>query len=447
MRLRLIRSESSGGINRYWQELLEFVKDEVGIENEVINLYPEICFETFEGFGGAITDSAAYVYSLMNEEDKKKVMDTYFAPDQMGYHHVRIHMDSCDFSTEMYEALSDPEDKELKTFSFARTEKYITPMLEDAKKAAEGRLELMLSPWSPPAFMKTNGSRKNGGALKEEYADMWADYICRYIQEFKARGFTVRRISIQNEAKAVQTWDSCIYSAEEEKHFLENHLYPALVRHGLKDIEVFIWDHNKERAYERVKSTVSGKAADMVSGVACHWYSGDHFESLDLIRQFYPKMKIIISESCIEYSKFSPEDESVNAARLSHEIIGDLNHGVTAFYDWNLLLDEKGGPNHVGNFCQAPFLYDTIQKKLLPQEIQRHFYHFSHFIRPGARRVAFTRYTNRLDMTAYIDPNGHLVFVMLNREEKPIPVKLRIKDEIVEFTVGKNEICTGEILN
>ena len=338
-------------------------------------------------------------------------------------------------------------DKELKTFSFARTEKYITPMLEDAKKAAEGRLELMLSPWSPPAFMKTNGSRKNGGALKEEYADMWADYICRYIQEFKARGFTVRRISIQNEAKAVQTWDSCIYSAEEEKHFLENHLYPALVRHGLKDIEVFIWDHNKERAYERVKSTVSGKAADMVSGVACHWYSGDHFESLDLIRQFYPKMKIIISESCIEYSKFLPEDESVNAARLSHEIIGDLNHGVTAFYDWNLLLDEKGGPNHVGNFCQAPFLYDTVQKKLLPQEIQRHFYHFSHFIRPGARRVAFTRYTNRLDMTAYIDPNGHLVFVMLNREEKPIPVKLRIKDEIVEFTVGKNEICTGEILN
>ena len=142
-----------------------------------------------------------------------------------------------------------------------------------------------------------------------------------------------------------------------------------------------------------------------------------------------------------------PEDESVNAARLSHEIIGDLNHGVTAFYDWNLLLDEKGGPNHVGNFCQAPFLYDTVQKKLLPQEIQRHFYHFSHFIRPGARRVAFTRYTNRLDMTAYIDPNGHLVFVMLNREEKPIPVKLRIKDEIVEFTVGKNEICTGEILN
>lgn len=220
--------------------MIDFEEDREGVENEVVNLYPDRCFETFEGFGGAITDAAGYVYSLMGEEDKKKLIETYFTENEMDYRIVRIHMDSCDFSTEMYESVSDPDDRELKTFSFARTEKYIMPMLEDAQRAAGGKLELMLSPWSPPAFMKTNGSRKNGGHLKPEYADMWADILCRYIREFQDRGYTVRRMSLQNEPKAVQTWDSCVYSAEQEKEFLEDHLYPAFVRHGLTDVEIFI---------------------------------------------------------------------------------------------------------------------------------------------------------------------------------------------------------------
>ena len=447
MKLELISSKLQNGKNGH--QVIDFVSDTKGIENEVVNLYPQLCFEELEGFGGAITDSAAYVYSLMGEKDKKQLIDTYFGKDRMGmdYRLVRIHMDSCDFSTEMYEAMPDPGDRALQTFSFARTEKYIIPMLEDAQKAASGKLELMLSPWSPPAFMKTNGSRKNGGHLKPEYADMWADYICRYIEEFRKRGYTVRRISLQNEAKAVQTWDSCVYSADQEKDFLEAHMYPALQRHGLEDIEVFIWDHNKERAYERAVQIAAGKAAGMVTGVACHWYSGDHFENLDLLRRFYPKLKLIISESCIEYSKFSADNEFENAARLSHEIIGDLNHGVTAFYDWNILLDEKGGPNHVGNYCQAPFLYDTGNKKLMPQKIQEHFYHFSHYIHPGAKRIAFSRYTDRVDMTAFVNPDGTSVFVMLNRSKEKIPVTLRLDGQIVSFELEGHEICTGEIVS
>ena len=187
-----------------------FLPDKEGVENHVVNLYPEITFQTMEGFGGAITDAAGYVYSLMKEEQKHQLMETYFSPEQMKYGIVRIHMDSCDFSTEMYEAMSDPSDRELKTFSFSRTEKYILPMLADAENAAGKKLKLMLSPWSPPAFMKTNGERKHGGSLKPEYREFWADYICRYILEFRKRGYEVQRISLQNEPKAVQPWDSCI---------------------------------------------------------------------------------------------------------------------------------------------------------------------------------------------------------------------------------------------
>ena len=422
-----------------------FQPDLEGVENQVINLYPEMTYQTFEGFGGAITDAAGYVYSLMDEKQKRQVIQSYFAPDQMGYNRVRIHMDSCDFSTEMYEAMSDPDDLELNSFSFSRTEKYILPMLADAQAAAGKPLKLMLSPWSPPAFMKTNGSRVGGGSLKPEYRDMWADYICRYIEEFQKRGYEVERISIQNEPKAVQTWDSCIFTAEEEKEFLRDHLHPALVRHGLGGIEVFIWDHNKERLYERVRDTVDDTTKDLVAGAAFHWYSGDHFEALDMVRQRYPDLKLITSESCIEYSKLEVGDAFGNAAKLAHEVLGDLNHGMNAFYDWNLLLDETGGPNHVGNLCHAPFLYDRTAKELRPQLLQRYYYHFSHYIVPGAKRIALSKYTHTLEATAFQNPDGSIAVVLFNAGSEPCAVKLRLNGQVAVLDAAPQTIMTGLI--
>ena len=362
MKLKYYAKSPVFGRERNFEQTIEMTEDIRGIESQVVNIYPELSYETFEGFGGAVTEAAGYIYSLMNDEQKKKVIETYFSPEKMNYRLVRVHMDSCDFSLGLYEAMSNSEDTELKSFSFERTEKYILPMLEDAKKTAGENLKLMLTPWSPPAFMKTNGKRTGGGKLKPEYRKLWAEYICRYIREFQNRGFEVQRISIQNEPKAVQTWDSCLFTAEEEKSFLRDFLYPTMKSHGFENIEVFIWDHNKERIYERVRDTVDEETREMVSGAAFHWYSGDHFEGLELVRRLYPELKLIMSESCLEYSIFDEKNIESVTNKLCHEIIGDLNHGMCAFYDWNLLLDEKGGPNHVGNYCHAPF-YTTLKRR------------------------------------------------------------------------------------
>lgn len=442
MELELFTTYGTGDWKEQFHQVVA-LKEDWGAENQVVNLYPEVQYEKIEGFGGAITDAAAYVYSLMNEEQKKQLIETYFSPQKMKYGIVRVHMDSCDFSTEMYEAMSDKEDTELRSFSFARTEKYILPMLQDAQRAAGKPLKLMLSPWSPPSFMKTNGRRTFGGSLKPEYRKMWADYICRYISEFENRGFQVQRMSLQNEPKAVQTWDSCIYTAAEEKEFLRDFMYPALKAHGLEHVEIFIWDHNKERVYERINEIMDSSTKDMVAGIAFHWYSGDHFEALELVRNKFPDKKLIISESCIEYSKFAEEDVINGALRLSHEIIGDLNHGMTAFYDWNLLLDEHGGPNHVGNFCHAPFLYDTVQKKLLPQLIQQHFEHFSHYIHTGAVRIGYSKYTEGMDVTAYKNPDGEIVMVLLNKTREIMPVHIRIQGKLAELLLYPESITTG----
>ena len=412
------------------------------VEKGLINLFPHLKYQSVEGFGGAITDAAGYVYSLMNEEQKRVVISAYFGPDDLRYRLVRVHMDSCDFSCEMYEAMSDETDVSLESFSFERTQKYIIPMLEDACRAAADELELMLTPWSPPAFMKTNGTRKYGGKLKPEYREMWAEYVCRYIEEFQKRGYKVSRISVQNEPKAVQTWDSCVFTAKEEQEFLRDFLVPAMKRHSLDDIEVFIWDHNKERAFERAAAEVDETTQGLISGVACHWYSGDHFEQLDMIHESFPDLKIILSESCIERSLLGGEAQVDNAIRLAHELIGDLNHGMCAFYDWNILLDEEGGPNHVGNFCDAPFLFHREHHQLLSTLYKDFYWHFSHFIQPGARRIGLSRYTDVIDAAGFENPDGTIVVIALNRTEDTMPAIFRMEDQEAETKIPGKALCT-----
>ena len=445
MKLKYYAKSPVFGRERNFEQTIEMTEDIRGIESQVVNIYPELSYETFEGFGGAVTEAAGYIYSLMNDEQKKKVIETYFSPEKMNYRLVRVHMDSCDFSLGLYEAMSNSEDTELKRFSFERTEKYILPMLEDAKKTAGENLKLMLTPWSPPAFMKTNGKRTGGGKLKPEYRKLWAEYICRYIREFQNRGFEVQRISIQNEPKAVQTWDSCLFTAEEEKSFLRDFLYPTMKSHGFENIEVFIWDHNKERIYERVRDTVDEETREMVSGAAFHWYSGDHFEGLELVRRLYPELKLIMSESCLEYSIFDEKNIESVTNKLCHEIIGDLNHGMCAFYDWNLLLDEKGGPNHVGNYCHAPFLYDVEKKKLLPQKTQEQYEMFSHFICPGSVRVQTTKFTEQIDTVAYRTPDGRIVLILLNKGKELEAVNIRLGKMVGSLLLPAGILAACEI--
>lgn len=408
-------------------------------ENKVVNLYPEQMYHTFDGFGGAITDSAAYVYSLMDEKQKQELMTAYFSPDRMNYQGVRIPIDSCDFSLEQYEASGKPD---LSDWSFERVERYILPMLRDAEKAAGRKLPIMLSPWSPPAYMKDNGCRDHGGRLLDQYRAMWAEYLCRYIKEYKNRGFLVTRISLQNEPKAVQTWDSCIFTAQEQKTFLRDFMWPAMEKHGITDVEIYIWDHNKERVYEWLRDVIDEETDRMIAGAAFHWYSGDHFEALDLCRQFYPDKKLMISESCIEFYKFDPKDAFSAAKSFSHEMIGDLNHGISYFGDWNLLLDENGGPNYVHNYCLAPFLFDTRSKQLKPQLLQQYMEHFSHGIVPGAVRIAHTNYTEQIDVTAWKRPDGTITVIFLNKSAENKPVCIRMDGSEADMILYPQSITT-----
>lgn len=419
----------------------EFMPDG-GEENGLLNLYPSVTYQTFEGFGGALTESAGYVYGQMKEAQKEEMLREYFGAERMAYRMVRIPIDSCDFSLGHYEAVENAQDSGFRDFQFERVEKSILPLLDDAQEIYGNSLEIMLTPWSPPAYMKSNGERNNGGELKPEYKKAWADYICRYIREYRNRGYLVRRISLQNEPKAVQTWDSCVYTAEQEKEFLRDYMWPALQENKLTDIEVFIWDHNKERAYERACEIIDETTDHMVAGIAFHWYSGDHFEALSMIHDKFPDKKLILSEACIEYCKFAADDFLKNAQKYAHDMIGNMNHGMNGFYDWNIVLDEEGGPNHVGNFCDAPFLFDMRKRELIRRNTADYLWHFTHFIRPGAVRIGTSVYSDELEAAAFLNPDGQIAAVLLNRNAYEVKVKIRLVDRIAELTVESDSIGT-----
>lgn len=426
------------------EEEVLFLPDN-GEENQLLNLYPSMQYQVFEGFGGAMTESAGYIFNQMTKEQQDEMLLQYFGTEHMKYRMVRIPIDSCDFSLGHYEAVENAEDKEFKSFQLGQVEKNIFPLLNAAQKEYGDDLEIMLTPWSPPAYMKTNNDRNHGGKLKEEYKKIWADYICRYIKEYRKLGYKVKRMSLQNEPKAVQTWDSCIYTALEEKEFLHDYMWPSLQENGLEDIEVFIWDHNKERAFERACTIIDETTNHMVAGIAFHWYSGDHFEALRMIHEKFPGKKLILSEACIEYCKFASDDYLKNAQKYAHDMIGNMNNGMNAFYDWNIVLDEIGGPNHVVNFCDAPFLYDTKKNVLMKRNTARYLWHFSHFIESGAVRIGTSCYTDEVEATAFENRDGKIAVVLLNRTDKELAVNIRMNDKMGKIQMQPNAIATAVI--
>ena len=249
-------------------------------------------------------------------------------------------------------------------------------------------------------------------------------------------------MSLQNEPAAVQTWDSCVYTVEEEKEFLRDHLYPEMKKRGLEHVEIFGWDHNKERLFERARGLIDARTDSMIAGLAFHWYSGDHFEALDLVRQMYPDKKLILSESCLEFGKYDKDMETENAIRLSHDMIGNLNHGMSAFYDWNILLDGQGGPNHQDNFCDAPYLYHEEEGRLEERRICRYYWHFAHFIEAGAVRIAHTRYTEKLDVTAWRNPSGDIVCIFMNKSDEKLPTVVRMEGMLCPIELEPRAIAS-----
>ena len=382
-------------------------------------------FQEFLGFGGAFTEAASTTLDTLPPERRDAVLRALFSPTEgHGYTLCRTHINSCDFCLGNYAYTEVEGDVGLEHFSIDRDRRSLIPMIRDALRLSEGRLRLVASPWSPPAWMKTNGRMNGGGRLRAEYREAWAQYYVRYVREYAREGIPLWGLTVQNEPEAAQTWDSCLYTGEEERDFVRDHLGPALRDAGLADVRIIVWDHNRDRLYERAKVVLDDpQAARFVWGVGFHWYCGDHFDNVQLVHEAYPDKHLVFTEGCQEGGPHVGSWDT--GERYARSIIADLNRWTEAWVDWNLALDLTGGPNHVGNLCSAPILVDTTAGEVLYQSAFYYIGHFSRFIRPGARRVGCAKTLDDLEATAFRNRDGTVAVVVLNRSAQSVGFLLR----------------------
>ena len=391
-------------------------------EMQLVKVYPGIKRQHIIGFGAALTEAAGCVYANMDAPTRERFIALCFGRTGNRYSLARTSIQSCDFSLVPRAYLQEPDDTKLASFSLEDDFAYVVPLALAAARENPA-MEFLASPWSPPAWAKTNKSMKHGGKLRRKHRATWARMITRYVTEYRALGIPVTRLTMQNEPQASQPWESCLFTGAQEREFLHDYLKPALREVGLDDVKVLGWDHNKEGALDRAAELLAdSQAARDLDGIAFHWYSGDHFEAVRAVRELIgDERELVFSEGCDAYSAGDPAQELPHAEHYAHEIIGDLEAGANGILDWNILLDSHGGPNHVGNFCDAPIMFDATAQELRVRLPFHYLGHFSRFIQPGARRILCTRYTTDLETCAFENPDGSRVLVALNRTDWTIP--------------------------
>ncbi|MGV8915189.1 MAG: glycoside hydrolase family 30 protein [Kaistella sp.] len=420
----------------------KFKKADQALETEVsIFVDPRQTFQTLTGIGGAITDSSAEVFAKLNDENKKKFLEAYFDKDKgIGYSLLRTTIHSSDFSSASYTYIKEG-DKSLKTFSIDHDKKYRIPLIKKAMAMAGDQMLLYASPWSPPAFMKSNGSMLKGGSLLPEYYTNWATYYTKFIKAYEKEGMPIWGITIQNEPMANQRWESCIYTAEEERDFLKNHLGPIMEKEGLGDKKIIVWDHNRDLINDRANVIFNDpEAAKYVWGIGFHWYEtwagGDPmFENVRKVKESFPDVNLIFTEGCVESFDAAKFEFWPNAERYGRSIINDFNSGTVAWTDWNILLDHKGGPNHVENFCFAPVHANTETNELIFTPSFYYLGHFSKFIRPDAKRISTATSRSVLSSTSFINKDNQMVTVVMNSTDNTITYNLLVDKKKVEINI------------
>lgn len=420
---------------------LKFEKGKQPLETELsIFVNPNKKFQTFLGIGGAITDASAEVFDKLPDDKQQQLIQSYFGDSGINYSLLRTTIHSCDFSSNSYTYIEEG-DTSLSTFSIAHDLKLRIPMIKKAIAEAGGSLTTYASPWSPPAFMKSNNNMLKGGKLLPEFYDEWAMYYAKFIEAYEKEGIPIWGLTIQNEPMATQQWESCIYTAKEERDFLKNHLGPTLEKQGMGDKKIIVWDHNRDLINNRANTILGDpEAAKYVWGVGFHWYetwtgSDPKFQNLGLVKEAYPDKELIFTEGCNEAFDSTKYEYWPNAERYGNSMINDFNQGTAAWTDWNILLDHNGGPNHVENFCFAPIHANTDTGELIFTPTYYYIGHFSKFIEPGAKRLSTAVSRSFLQATSFQNPDGRIVSIVMNSTDDLINYTFYVNDDKIQMQI------------
>ncbi len=419
-----------------------------------------------------------------------------------------------DVSLEHFDIAVDSDGFSRASYPGIRDESFdLLPMIKQAleikSRQADQDLRIIASAWTAPAWMKDiqdwyrnpaaeNNYQGTGGVLKPEYQSVYADYLLRYLDAYRDQGVYIWGLTPVNEPLGNSgQWESMHFSAETQNQFIKQHLGPALRASGRDDIELLMLDHSRPDL-EHWADVIYGdpETAQYVTGAAVHWYESSfkvHEDVFDRVRAKYPDYSIIHTEGTIddlgkdapagvldpegykESGWFDNDDfwwnenasdwaYSVTWAgvdaddhpmytpvhRYARNIIVSLNHWVSGWIDWNIVLDQRGGPNHVGNFCGAPIMIDTRTGYVYYTPIYYVLAQLSRTIRPGDRalqtdleRSALP--ADALHASASISASGLLSVQVLNTTKQPVEYALQIGAQHARVEIAANAVQTLQV--
>ena len=459
MDVKIFQTSSKG------EHFKEIILDSITTESfDTLELFPDQEYQTITGFGGAFTQSSAYLLSQLSEANQKDIIDSYFSEKGANYTLCRTHINSCDFSTENYAYDTIPNDTLLENFSIARDLVEVVPMIKKAQEVSKEGFNIVASPWTAPPWMKDNKDWK-GGKLLPKYYDSWALYFSKYIKEYEKLGIPIWGLTVENEPLGNDAnWESMHYTPEEMAEFVKNHLGPQLEKDSLNP-NVLVYDQNRGKELEdwADKLLTDQELSKYIYGTAGHWYTSTvdwYPQSLNYTHELAPDKHIIHTEGCIDaevphwnddawYWKkeatdwgwdWAPDEDKKDhpkyspVYRYARDIIGCLNSWVEGWIDWNMVLDQNGGPNWAKNWCIAPIIVDVEKDEVYKTPLFYTMQHFSKYIRPNAIRIGFELSNENLMATAVKNTDGSIVIVILNTSQKNKNIQINL--------LGQNRIVS-----
>ncbi|XP_038044272.1 lysosomal acid glucosylceramidase-like [Patiria miniata] len=414
---------------------------------ELFTVNSSVVYQTILGFGGAFTDSAAMNILNVSSKVQDHLLRSYFSIQGIEYNMGRVPIHSCDFSLSEYSYDDYDGDFGLVNFTLVSEDFDLKiPVIKRAKAMSEWDIRLFASPWSAPAWMKTNGMMHNGfnqgfliGKPGQKYYKTWANYFIRFLKAYDKLNIPMWGLTVQNEPTAglipFYSWQCMAMQPPRMRDFIKMDLGPALHENGYGHIKLMSHDDNLPGIFEDTETVLNDtETKAYTSGIALHWYQdnwpGADYDQLDKIIEHYPDQFILATEACEGYQANAEPvilGSWERGEAYSYDIIQDLNHFVSGWVDWNIALNMQGGPNWAKNEVDCPIIVDAENDAFYKQPMFYHMGHFSKFVPAGSVRIGLHSSANnasQLNSIAFKRPDGTLVTVLLNRGDSEVPFSM-----------------------
>ena len=397
-----------------------------------ININPDVKYQEMDGFGCALTGGSAKLMHNMPGAERGALIKELFGTDgnAIGLSYLRISVGASDLDEKVFSYDDLPRgqsDPELAKFSIEPDRTALIPVLKEILTASPA-LKLLASPWSPPAWMKTNGSPK-GGSLKPEYYAAYAGYLTKYVKAMREEGINIDALTIQNEPLNPDNNPSMFMPAETQELFIKKYLGPAFKKSGLKT-KIIVYDHNCDRPEYPLSILADKEALQYVAGSAFHLYAGE-LTAMSMVHDARPDKGVYFTEQWVGGPSNFRGDFMWHLGTL---MVGAVRNWSRTVLEWNLASDPDYGPHTDGGCvnCQGAI---TIAPDGVRRDVAYYVLaHVSKFVRPGSVRLG-SNLPPLLPNAAFKTASGEIILIVLNESTAPADFSIRYRGEAAAVTL------------